>query len=51
MVRIPEVISGGTEVVKDEVNTAIFNALAEHGIEIPYNYVKKIKKKDTEDPS
>ncbi len=38
-----------TEVVKDEVNTAIFNALAEHGIEIPYNYVNVVMKKDTED--
>ena len=31
-----------TEVVKDEVNTAVFKALKENGIEIPYNYVNVV---------
>ncbi|WP_029319001.1 mechanosensitive ion channel family protein [Butyrivibrio sp. AE3004] len=31
-----------TEVVKDEVNTAVFNALKDNGIEIPYNYVNVV---------
>jgi small conductance mechanosensitive channel len=33
-----------TEVVKDEVNTRVFRALTEQGIEIPYNYVNLIMK-------
>lgn len=31
-----------TEVVKDEINTRVFKALAENGIEIPYNYVNLV---------
>jgi small conductance mechanosensitive channel len=31
-----------TEVVKDEVNTAVFKALKENKIEIPYNYVNVV---------
>ena len=31
-----------TEVVKDEVNTAVRRALLDHGIEIPYNYVNVV---------
>ncbi len=31
-----------TEVVKDEVNTRVFKALADNGIEIPYNYVNVV---------
>ena len=31
-----------TEVVKDEINTLIFNALKENGIEIPYNYLNVV---------
>ena len=38
-----------TEVVKDEVNTRIFKALCDNGIEIPYNYVNMIMKKENAD--
>jgi len=38
-----------TEVVKDQVNTAVFKALVDHGIEIPYNYVNLVVKKENED--
>ena len=38
-----------TEVVKDEVNTGIFKALCDNGIEIPYNYVNMIMKKENAD--
>ena len=31
-----------TEVVKDEVNCKVFEALAQNGIEIPYNYVNVV---------
>ena len=31
-----------TEVVKDEVNTAVFKALKDNNIEIPYNYVNVV---------
>ncbi len=31
-----------TEVVKDEINTRVFKALAENGIDIPYNYVNLV---------
>ena len=31
-----------TEVVKDEVNTAVFDALKKNNIEIPYNYVNVV---------
>ena len=31
-----------TEVVKDEINTCVFKALAENNIEIPYNYVNVV---------
>ena len=31
-----------TEVIKDEVNTSVFKALSENGIEIPYNYMNVI---------
>lgn len=34
-----------TEVVKDEINTAVFKALMENNIEIPYNYVNVVMKK------
>ncbi len=34
-----------TEVVRDSVNTRVFRALAENGIEIPYNYVNVLMKK------
>ncbi|MCR5402466.1 MAG: mechanosensitive ion channel family protein [Butyrivibrio sp.] len=35
-----------TEVVKDEINTRVFEALAKNGIEIPYNYVNVVMKPD-----
>lgn len=38
-----------TEVVKDQVNTAVFKALVDHGIEIPYNYVNLVVKKENVD--
>ena len=38
-----------TEVVKDEVNTAVFKALVDNGIEIPYNYVNLVVKKENVD--
>ncbi len=38
-----------TEVVKDQVNTAVFKALVDNGIEIPYNYVNLVVKKENED--
>lgn len=34
-----------TEVVRDAVNTRVFRALAQNGIEIPYNYVNVLMKK------
>lgn len=37
-------LSTRTEVVKDEVNTSVFKALKEGGIEIPYNYVNVVMK-------
>ncbi|MBR5338057.1 MAG: mechanosensitive ion channel family protein [Lachnospiraceae bacterium] len=33
-----------SEVVKDEINTQVFNALKNAGIEIPYNYVNVVMK-------
>jgi small conductance mechanosensitive channel len=35
-----------TEVVKDEINTQVFKALEENGIEIPYKYMNVIVKKE-----
>lgn len=35
-----------TEVAKDEINTRVFKALKENGIEIPYNYMNLIVRKD-----
>ena len=35
-----------TEVLKDDVNTSVFEALASNGIEIPYNYANVILRKD-----
>ncbi len=35
-----------TEVVKDEINTNLFKAFAENGIEIPYNYINLVMKQD-----
>ena len=35
-----------TEVAKDEINTCVFKALKENGIEIPYNYMNLIVRKD-----
>ena len=34
-----------TEVVKDMINTRVFAALAENGIEIPYNYLNVVMRK------
>ena len=34
----------GTEVVKDDVNSSVFKALEENGIEIPFNYVNVVMK-------
>ncbi len=31
-----------TEVVKDEINTLVFNAFKENGIEVPYNYLNVV---------
>ncbi len=42
-VRFPSNIK--SEVLKDEINTSVFNALKENGIEIPYNHVDVIMKK------
>ena len=36
-----------TEVVKDDINTRVFEALAEAGIDIPYNYTNVVMKKET----
>jgi small conductance mechanosensitive channel len=33
-----------TEVVKDDVNTSVFKALEENGIEIPFNYINVVMK-------
>lgn len=35
-----------TEVIRDEVNTSIFENLKKNGIEIPYNYVNVVLKRD-----
>ena len=35
-----------TEILKDDVNTRVVEALRKHGIEIPYNYANVILKKE-----
>lgn len=35
-----------SEVVKDDINTSVFEALAANGIEVPYNYVNVVLQKD-----
>ncbi|WP_155828004.1 mechanosensitive ion channel family protein [Butyrivibrio sp. VCB2006] len=38
-----------TELVRDEVNTKVFKALAENGIEIPYNYMNVVMRDGSND--
>ena len=35
-----------TEQVKDAINSGVFQALQKNGIEIPYNYVNVVTKKE-----
>ena len=41
-------MTDATEVVKDDINTRVFEALVNAGIDVPYDYTNVVMKRDNQ---